>query len=99
MDLEANARRREGVIMGSGTLIGFAVNMFAIGFILVGVGKLWDKLGSTMNYLNSIGMATQMGMDTANLITIIFYASGMICIIAGVLNVIIESKRDFTRRT
>jgi len=80
--------------MSSGATQGFIINLFAWGTICIAIGKAWDLLGQTMNKLNSLGLTTQDSMNTFSLLTICFYAMGILFLIASGYNLIVESKRD-----
>ncbi|MFA6258245.1 MAG: hypothetical protein WCX79_00935 [Candidatus Paceibacterota bacterium] len=92
--METDAARWENVIMSSGATQGFIINLFAWGTICIAIGKAWDLLGNTMNNLNSLGLTTQDSMNTFHLLTICFYAMGILFLIASGYNLIVESKRD-----
>lgn len=96
--MEADARRCEGVIMSAGSSQGYIINLFAFGLIMIGVGKIWDLFGDTVNRLILMGMMTQDGSNTFGLLTICFYALGIMFLLAGGYNVIIEGRRNSTRQ-
>ena len=84
--------------MSAGASQGYIVNLFAFGLIMIGCGKIWDIFGQTVNKLIGMGMMSQDGANTFGLLTIIFYGIGILFLIAGGYNVIIESRRDSTRQ-
>ena len=84
--------------MSAGSSQGYIINLFAFGLIMIGVGKIWDLFGGTINKLTLMGMTTQDGVNTFGLITICFYGLGILFLLASGYNVIIEGRRDSTRQ-
>ena len=80
--------------MAAGSAQGFIINLFVWGTLCIAIGKAWDILGQTMNNLNSLGLTTQDSMNTFYLLTICFYAMGILFLIASGYNLIVESKRS-----
>jgi hypothetical protein len=84
--------------MSAGSSQGYIVNLFAFGLIMIGVGKIWDLFGSTVNKLSVMGMMTQDGANTFGLLTLCFYGLGILFLLAGGYNVILEGRRGSTRQ-
>jgi hypothetical protein len=85
--------------MSAGPGIGYIINLFVWGAVCIAIGKAWDILGSTMNKLNAMGLTTQDSMNVFFILTMAFYGSGIMFLIAGGYNVIVENKKDNSRGT
>ena len=84
--------------MAIGPVYGTIINTAIIGTVLLAIGRAWDLLGGTMNNLITSGFTMQQGVDTFNFIGLVLRATGILFILASVINIIVESKRAKNRQ-
>jgi hypothetical protein len=81
---------------GSGT--GFAVNIFAVGFILIPILAMWDRFIFTTNTLITMGLLDQDGVNAMYALTIMINAIAFIFLLAGSYGLIVQAKSDASKQ-
>ena len=81
---------------GSGT--GFAINIFAVGFILIPILAMWDRFIFTSNTLMAQGLMDQDGMNAMYALTIMINAIAFIFLLAGSYGLIVQAKSDASKQ-
>jgi hypothetical protein len=72
--------------------IGFWINIFFVGLVIVGLGKAVDVLTSAYNNMAPMGITSQAGSNTFFMLTIMFYAVGFLFLLASGVNIIINAR-------
>ena len=83
--------------MAIGTQLWNIAGILFVGTLFMAMGQLVDYFGANMNTMTAMGLTTQSGVTTFYWLTLIFRAAGILFIIAGMINVWIESKRNSNR--
>jgi len=84
--------------MSAGAGKGFAINLFAFGFILIPILAAWDRFIFTANNLMAMGYMDQDGMNCLYMLTIMINAIAFIFLLASSYNLIVQSKSDANKQ-
>ena len=80
--------------MSAGAGIGYGVNLFFFGLILLPIMAVWDYFVSTTNILIAGGFMDQDGANALFMLTILMNSIAFIFLVSGAYSMIVQAKSD-----
>lgn len=77
----------------SSRVAGFWINLFVVGWVLMALGAAVSYLIPQVNQLTALGMTSQNGVNTFNMLTILFYVFGFVFLLASGINIVVNARR------
>jgi len=83
--------------MSAGAGIGFGINLFFFGLIMLPILAVWDYFTIVTNSLITMGYMDQDGSNALFMLTIMIHSIAFIFLLSGLYSMIIQAKSDASR--